>query len=152
MFGSLFKKKQNPARQRHIQTMQQIKACLLRMKRVYELTSRRPAQASIRELCKTTESILGVLLENPAYTGRLALFAEYYLPETTGIAEQYAARMKTGATQQGRTDFEAKTETFLRQAADSFASILQGLFTAGEEQADVSMEVLLEALKEQGLR
>ena len=150
MFGRLFGKKQDPARQRHIQTMQQIKAALLRLKRVYEQTSRRPAQASLRQICMAAERVLDVLAKEPAHTARLALFAEYYLPETASIAEQYALRVKSGASSQDAEEFTAATEDFFRQAADAFDAILQGLLADGGQRAEVDMEVLLAALKERG--
>lgn len=150
MFFQTGKKKED--HHYHIEIMQKIKSTLIVLEQHYEATSKQPAQKQIKEICKTTRMILKELAGKSEYAVQLAMFADYYLPETAAITEQYV-HIKSNRLQSEKSALLVKEiEAFLVYAEEAFAQILASLALPEARSVSTDIAVLIEELKRKELK
>lgn len=137
------KSKPTKEAQYHIEMMQRIKTNWLQLGHLYKQASRLPIQKDIKILCNATNQILIALCADRQLIYQLGMFAEYYLPETTMVLNQYFILPNDAA-------LRTQIALFAPQAAQAFTQMANSI---GQNDLDAgSLTQLLQQLQtKQGL-
>ncbi len=108
-----------------IKTMQKIKSSLIQLEQHYESASRLPVQKYLKEICRSTRFILKELTAQQDNAEKLAMFADYYLPETAAIAEQYLRIKKNHIEGEKSDQLVTEMEVFFPSAAAAYKQICE---------------------------
>lgn len=131
----------------HIEMMQKMKSALLLLEQYYEAASRLPVQKSIKGICRSTRMILKELAAKPVHGEKLAMFADYYLPETAAIAGQYLQLNKNRLQSEKSELLADEIERFFPYAETAFVQILESLALPDARSISTDIDLLITELK-----
>ncbi len=141
-----WRKKKNEELNMHIEQLQILKKANLELREIYAQSVKLPIAKDLIKIIKTSEKIFDELMKNKNKIVKMNLFIEYYIQEVIKISSQYVKikRLKDEES----IKLTSIIEDFIRCVVIAFDNIYKDLISFDKTEMEISMDILLNELKE----
>ena len=142
------KEEKNDIRNFFINQLQTLKKNNLELKSLYEKSKSYSINKNIKEICKTSDKILEVCINDNSRISKLNLFINYYQVEIIKIVSQYVSIKNNKIESNETKDFISKVDEFIGDVAGAFNNILEELIIDNNKNIDVDIKIMLKSLED----
>lgn len=141
-----WKKKKNNELNMYVQQLQILKQANLRLRDIYAQLKSMPIAKDLISIIKISENIFDELTVNKNKVVKMNLFIEYYIQEVLQITDKYI-KIKKLKDEESEKLCEI-IEEFIKCVNVAFENIYKDLISFDKTEMEISMDILLNEIKE----
>ena len=129
-----------------LECLQKLKGLILELQLAYEKTTGAKINKDVLGICKTTRKIYQSLIDDSSKISKQKLFIDYYLPESIGILNRYAAIKANKFTGDQAITTAALIEEFIPKLKIAFDKILEDMTVQSGAATEIDIKILIDEL------